>query len=122
MLRFSFAETGFLIGIIGDAILQSCFQENDDYGLKSYFKQHGSIESLFIAGGMLGGLSLIPSFFNFEQNPDKLFIFGCFLDAIFRKTRIMPSLNSYYNHLSIPFTLAWGGIPFLMVYFVKLLY
>ena len=114
-----------LIGVAGDAGLQylSTFMGGDTgWGLKPYFRQHGSAESIFIAGGMMTlfyviyfvilGLPLIWYY---------LAIYGVLLDWIFRVTMIFSSLNGYYSHLNHFWSSFWGAVPMLMPYWILML-
>jgi hypothetical protein len=111
-----------VIGFVGDALLQVGTKLNlggpTGWGLKPYFKQHGSVESLFIAGGMMTifyviYLYLLP----FQVNYINLAIYGIVLDLIFRKTRLFPSLDGYYKHLNYFWSGFWGAVPLMMPLF-----
>ncbi len=115
----------FVTGFVGDAVLQ--FSINNlgfDMGLKNYFKQHGQVESLFIGGAIVAlayilyiyGLNLPLNYFN-------LFLYGIVIDFIFRFTRFFPSLNEYYDKLSIFETSVIGGsIPAILPFFIMQLF
>ena len=107
-----------LTGFIGDATLQflTKFMGGDTgWGLKEYFKQHGSAEALYIAGGMmtlfyviyLVLLGLPPIWYY-------LAVYGVILDWIFRVTMIFPSLKGYYTQLNYFWSAFWGAVPMLM--------
>jgi len=111
-----------VIGFVGDSLLQLGAKLNlggpTGWGLKPYFKQHGSVESLFIAGGMMTifyviYLYLLP----FQVNYINLAIYGIILDLIFRKTRLFPSLDGYYKHLNYFWSGFWGAVPLMMPLF-----
>lgn len=107
-------------GFIGDAILQFLTQKmgmggETGWGLKPYFRQHGSVESLFIAGGMMTLFYIL--FLVVLQIPPLwyyLVIYGIVLDWIFRVTMIFPSLEGYYAHLNYFWSAFWGAIPMLI--------
>lgn len=109
-----------VVGFVGDALLQIGSKSFSlggptGWGLKPYFKQHGTVESLFIAGGMMTifyviYLYLIP----FQVNYVNLAIYGIILDFIFRKTRLFPSLDGYYKHLNYFWSGFWGAVPLMM--------
>jgi hypothetical protein len=111
-----------VIVFVGDSLLHLGAKLNlggpTGWGLKPYFKQHGSVESLFIAGGMMTifyviYLYLLP----FQVNYINLAIYGIILDLIFRKTRLFPSLDGYYKHLNYFWSGFWGAVPLMMPLF-----
>lgn len=115
----SFISNSLLTGAFGDIALQN-ITKDDRFGLDTYFSIHGSLESVFIATGMMGIFSLLyQSFFPGQVDNLIVFIYGGLLDLFFRHTRIMPTLNSYYNNVSPPVTFIWGGIPFLIANYFK---
>lgn len=97
----------FFVGFVGDSLLQIFVKKfGADWGLKGYFEQHGTAESLYIAAGMmtlfyiifLKVLHLKPTYLN-------LAIYGIVVDIIFRKLRIFESLDGYYSFLNY----FWSG-------------
>jgi len=113
--------TSFMVGFVGDSILQ--FSVNNlgfNMGLKNYFIKHGRVESLFIAGGIVAlALILYTVVLKLPLTYTNLFIYGIVLDFIFRLTRFFPSLDEYYDRLSIPETAIIGGsIPVMLPLFV----
>ena len=109
-----------LTGFIGDALLQlGVYTSVGDWGLKSYFKQHGSAESLFIAGGMMTLFYII--YIYALKLPLKwyyLVVYGIVLDYLFRKTMVFESLKGYYQHLNYFWSAFWGAIPMLIPFVV----
>ena len=109
-----------LAGFIGDAGLQILTKKfgmggKTGWGLLAYFKQHGSIESLFIAGGMMTLFYVIYLFIlNLPALWYYLVIYGILLDFIFRKTMLFPSLVGYYNNLNYFWSAFWGAIPMIL--------
>lgn len=111
-----------LTGFAGDAGLQylstfTFLSGKTGWGLTEYFRQHGSIESLFIAGGMMTLFYVI--YFVILSLPliwYYLAIYGILLDWIFRVTMLFPSLKGYYNHLNYFWSAFWGAVPMLMPY------
>ena len=109
-----------IAGFVGDALLQ--FGSNvlklggqTGWGLKSYFAQHGSSESVFIAGGMMTVFYIIYLYFlSFPINYVYLAIYGIILDFIFRKTEIFPSLRGYYGYFNYFWSAVWGAIPLIL--------
>lgn len=109
-----------LTGFIGDASLQYLTKYmggETGWGLKEYFKQHGPVESLFIAGGMMT-LFYIIYFVLLELplNGCYLAIYGIILDWIFRETMLFPSLEGYYKALNYFWSAFWGAVPMMMPY------
>ena len=112
-----------IVGFIGDFLLQIGAKlglgGSTGWGLKEYFSQHGSVESLFIAGGMMTLfyaiyiylLKLKPSYLN-------LAIYGIILDLIFRIFNIFPSLKGYYNYFNYFWSAIWGAIPLILPYLI----
>jgi hypothetical protein len=115
-----------LTGFAGDASLQflSKFMGGPTgWGLKAYFKQHGSPEALFIAGGMMAFFYVIYfSIFNFPAVWYWLALYGIVLDLLFRKLRIFPSLDGYYKALSYFDSAVWGAIPLMMPLWISYLF
>ena len=101
------------VGFIGDFLLQ-ILAKKYDWGLKDYFKQHGSIESLFIAGGMMSLFYIIYILLKLPLNYKYLAIYGIVLDFLFRKFMIFPSLKGYYSHLNYFWSAVWGAIPLML--------
>jgi hypothetical protein len=107
-----------LIGFIGDALLQIGCQHMGGptgWGLKPYFQQHGSSESLFIAGGMMTLFYII--YFVIMKLPGDwryLIVYGILLDLIFRQTMLFESLKGYYHHLNYFWSGFWGAVPMLI--------
>ena len=89
------------------------------WGLNPYFKQHGSVEALFIAGGMMSIFYVI--YLDFLKLPPVwyyLALYGIILDYIFRITMLFPSLKGYYKHLNYFWSAFWGAIPMLIPLFI----
>jgi len=95
------------VGFVGDFLLQLFIKKfnmggSTGWGLKDYFNQHGAVESLFIAGGMM---TLFMSIFiilvkvvKIPINYVNLAIYGIILDLLFRVFMIFPSLEGYYSY------------------------
>jgi hypothetical protein len=107
----------FLVGFIGDAILQLIvYLRGDLAGLKGYFQQHGMFESLCIAGGIMFLATLLFLLLRIPFTLFNLFLWGGFLDILWRQFNLMDSLkDTYYASLSWWMTFIWGGIPMIMV-------
>ncbi len=117
-----FNQRAFIIGMIGDLLLQIIVKihPNGDFaGLKSYFKHHGSFESLFIAGGMLYFFSMLLDFFGIQKNILNLSIYATILDLLFRIFRLFPSLDGYYTALNPVLSIIWAIIPMNLPLFIK---
>ena len=111
----------FLVGFVGDAITQFSINHlGFDMGLKNYFKQHGRVESLFIGGAIMSLAYILYMYvLKLPLTYLNLFIYGIVLDFIFRYTRFFPSLDEYYDKLSIPQTAVIGGsIPAILPFFI----
>ena len=106
-----------ITGFVGDALLQIFTKYlhlggTTGWGLLPYFSQHGSVESTFIAGGMMAifyiayiKLLLLPLRLDF------LALYGIILDLMFREWCIFPSLDGYYKALNYFWSAFWGAIP-----------
>ena len=108
-----------LTGLFGDAFLQIMVKNGwGNYGLKSYFTQHGQNESIFIAAGMM---AVFYTLYLFILKPNWIFlsIYAVCIDFVFRKLRIFPSLDGYYNHFGYLTTAIWAIIPMLIPYFIN---
>jgi len=109
-----------IIGFLGDAALQILTKQMNmggqtGWGLNPYFKQHGTAESLFIAGGMMAIFYIIYFFiFKLPISYYYLALYGIILDLFFRKTMLFSSLKGYYNHLNYFWSAVWGAIPMLL--------
>lgn len=108
-----------LAGFIGDTLLQIGAKQgmggSTNWGLKDYFKQHGQVESTFIAGGMMSVfyviyIYIIPLPINYLF----MSIYAVFLDLFFRKTMFFPSLKGYYNYFGYFGSALWAIIPALI--------
>jgi len=119
-------SSAFIAGFVGDASLQIATKKLNmggptGWGLKEYFKQHGTTESLFIAGGMMTLFYIIYlDVLNLPLNYMYLAIYGVILDFIFRKFIIFPSLKGYYQHLNYFWSAFWGAVPMIIPLFVYL--
>jgi uncharacterized membrane protein YvlD (DUF360 family) len=107
-----------IVGFIGDAILQALVNLKmggpSGWGLKGYFRQHGSIEALFIAAGMMGIFYAIYEALGLPLEIWALAIYGVVMDFIFRKGMIFPSLGGYYRSLNYFWSAVWGAIPMIL--------
>jgi hypothetical protein len=109
-----------IVGMIGDLILQMGANKfhmggADNWGLKSYFSRHGSLESMFIAGGMMTFFYVIYYYLmRIEFTYINLIIYGIVLDYIFRRLRLFPSLDGYYEYFNYFWSGVWGAIPMII--------
>jgi hypothetical protein len=93
-----------IVGFVGDFLLQLFSKKfgmggPTGWGLKDYFSQHGSVEALFIAGGMMTLFYIIYLvILKLPVNYYYLAIYGIILDLLFRIFMIFPSLSGYYNY------------------------
>lgn len=110
-------------GFVGDALLQFMVKYMHlggptGWGLAPYFKQHGSAEATFIAGGMMTLFYVIYMYLVGAFTYTNLIIYGVVLDLIFRKTVIFKSLKGYYEHLNYFWSAFWGAVPMIIPLFV----
>lgn len=111
----SYSIKAFFVGIVGDFCLQLIVKQRGNFaGLRDYFKQHGIVESLMIAGGLMFILAYIYEMTGLPLNNGMIFIYGGLWDIAFRQLRIMPSLDGYYRALNPIQSFVWGGIPMLI--------
>lgn len=107
-----------IVGFVGDMTLQVLSKRGSGWGLKPYFIQHGSAESTFIAGGMLGLFYIIYGVLNaligLPFNIITMAIYGVLLDLLFRLTGIFPSLKGYYANLNYFWSAVWGALPMMI--------
>lgn len=106
-----------VVGFVGDLLLQSIVTPENDYGLSSYFRQHGKLESAFIASGMMAILNLAYTIVDPSVNTIGFIAYGGVLDVVFRRYHptIMPSLDGYYRAMTPAMSIVWGMIPQLLV-------
>jgi hypothetical protein len=122
----SLIGTAAIVGFIGDLLLQvgSKYLKlggPDGWGLKDYFTQHGSAESLFIAAGMMAIFYQI--FFMFVKLPTiyvipLLALYGIILDLIFRKFMVFKSLQGYYQYFNYFWSAVWAAIPLIIPFII----
>lgn len=110
----NFVAASLVTGFVGDAVLQLISGEK--WGLAPYFQQHGKVESLFIASGMMGIFSLLYVSAGLPLTVLPLFIYGVLLDFAFRFLKLAPSLGTYYQVQPVPVSAFWGGAPFIMAW------
>jgi hypothetical protein len=109
--------TGFF-GDLGLQLLTSLgFGGTSGWGLHVYFQQHGRAEALFVAAGMMTLFYVLYWFTALPWTYLYLAIYGVILDLLFRYGRIFPSLDGYYNALSIVESALWGAIPMMLPLF-----
>lgn len=101
-----------VIGGAGDLLLQYGDAQGlgEGWGLRGYFKTHGSFESVMIATGMMGSFIAIYEHL-FPVSFWGLAVYGAALDIAFRTLRPMPSLDGYYAAMSPVKSVVWGAIP-----------
>jgi hypothetical protein len=116
-----------ITGFVGDILLQTGsiifhLGGQTGWGLKSYFEQHGTAESTFIAGGMM---TLFYVFYiiylrvaNAPPSYLHLAIYGVLLDLFFRKTRLFASLDGYYRYFNYFWSAVWMAIPMMIPLFI----
>ena len=105
----------FLVGFFGDLFLQFLAKNTSfDYGLRSYFSQHGAAESLFIAGGMMALFMIIYKLTGLPLKWQYLAVYGIILDVLFRTLNIFPSLEGYYSSLNYFWSGLWEAISMVL--------
>jgi len=112
-----------MTGFAGDAILQTGVQHKmggpTGWGLKGYFKHHGPVESLFVAGGMLSLFMVIYVYaLGLQPTYTNLAVYGVVLDFVFRKLMIFPTLKEYYQYFGYFWSAVWGAIPMMIPLFL----
>lgn len=112
-----------LVGFLGDMWLQFSSRYlhlggKTGWGLKGYFAQHGSVESTFIAGGMMSLFYALYELLPLPMNYTYLAIYGILLDLLFRKTMLFTSLKGYYEYFNYFWSAVWGAIPMVIPLFI----
>jgi hypothetical protein len=112
-----------LVGFVGDATLQIAVNNGmggpTGWGLKDYFKLHGSTESMFIAGGMMAFFYGVFVIFKIPFTFINLAVYGIVLDYLFRTFMIFPSLKGYYEQLNYFWSAVWGAIPLCLPFLIN---
>jgi hypothetical protein len=107
-----------LVGFFGDAILQFMVRMgmggSTGWGLKPYFKQHGSTEALFTAAGMMALFFVLYVATGLPLKLQYLAVYGILLDLLFREANLFPSLKGYYQSLNYFWSAVWGAIPMMI--------
>jgi len=91
-----------LTGFFGDVFLQlapkfSSLGGPTGWGLDEYFRQHGRVEAMVLAAGLVGMTYIVYLLTGLPVTVSNMFLYGCLLDVIvFHKWIIFPSLRSYY--------------------------
>ena len=115
-----------LTGLIGDFTLQTGvkmgFGGPTGWGLKEYFKQHGSGEAMFTAAGMMALFYTLFLMSGIKVNFRNLAIYGVLLDLIFRKLMIFGSLKGYYEYFNYFWSAVWGIIPLCLPLAINILF
>lgn len=121
-------ETAFLFGAFGDVVLQGLYSMDhpyfgsDPWGLEEYFKQHGRMESVLIAGGLTSGFHwsanklLSPTLW--PLGPLTYAAYGAVVDVLFRTFMPMPSLKNYYQKLPWWMSIFWAAFPAYVLGFI----
>ncbi len=97
-------------GFFSDAVLQvfTKFIEGPSggLGLKPYFKQHGSLESMFISAGMTAIFYIIYIYlFKLPILWYYIALYGILIDFLFRKLSLYKGLYGYYKSVNY----FWSG-------------
>ena len=115
-------STAAAVGAAGDLSLQiitKIFADKSGWGLNIYFKQHGFMESLFIAGGMMSIFYMIYIYIlKIKVAVTYLAAYGVMWDILFRIFRIFHSLDGYYSYLGVILSGFWGAVPMILPYII----
>jgi len=113
-----------LVGFFGDSLLQIGVKRfnmgtETGWGLREYFSQHGTVESLCVAAGMMAMFYIIYLFV-FKQEPDylNLAIYGIIVDLLFRQFNVFPSLKGYYSYLNYFWSAFWEAFSMVLPFFI----
>lgn len=110
-------------GAIGDLLLQVLVNKAGmggptGWGLKPYFRQHGSGEAICTAAGMLGLFYALYILLKLPLKWWAIALYSIVLDLVFRKFRLFQSLDGYYAHLNYFWSAIWAIIPMLIPFFL----
>lgn len=115
------STAAFGVGFVGDAFLNYLTRQDwfADVGLRNYFLQHGNVEALFIAAGLMFAsmwlcIAMWPRSTDDRWFLHYLVLFGAILDIAFRFCRIMPSLDDMYSQLHPITSIGWASGPLLV--------
>lgn len=112
----------WLVGFFGDLAVQAANRLNvigfSGVGLTTYFGIHGSVESAFIAAGMVAGFYAVWIGIGAPLRWEFILLAALLLDLIWNLGNIFPSLTEYYKEPLIPRTLLGVVIPFLLPLFI----
>ena len=104
-----------LVGFFGDLSIQAFLKVTGyNWGLKSYFREHGMIASALIAAGILGMFYGVWIMFNLPLRWELILVVTLLIDLFWNYAHVMPSLNNYYKEPIIPRTILGVIIPFLL--------
>lgn len=115
-------RAALLVGSVGDLALQGFAYNSENpnlFGLKTYFDQHGSFESMFTAAGMLAIFTGLYKAVDPSLMTGGLVAYGTILDLAFRYLKLFPSLEDYYKNFSVLSTIIFAIIPFLMIKYLS---
>lgn len=108
-----------LVGFFGDLSVQAFLKITGmDWGLKSYFREHGVIASALIAAGIVGMFYAIWIAFNLPLRWEFILAVAILIDLFWNYAHVMPSLNNYYKEPVTPRTILGVIIPFLLPLFI----
>jgi hypothetical protein len=109
-----------LTGFFGDLFLQmapkvSSLGGPTGWGLDEYFRQHGRVEAMVLAAGLVGMTYIVYLLTGLPVTIPNMFLYGCLLDVlVFHKWMIFPSLKGYYEYFKGDYVqpaIIGGGIP-----------
>ena len=104
------------VGFFGDLFAQAIVRSGrlGDWGLNGYFKQHGVLESAFIACGVVGGFYAVWIALGLPLRWELILTASLGVDLFWNWANVFPSLKSYYREPCIPRTILGVVIPFLL--------
>jgi hypothetical protein len=90
-----------LSGFLTDGLLQIFTKFSNVLGLKAYFHDQGSLQSLFIAAGMSGIFYIVYLYLlKLPVVWPYLALYGILIDLVFRRSALFPGLHNYYQKVN----------------------
>lgn len=113
------AHAGFLVGFVGDGLLQLSDNASVKNAFSQYFAEKGSIVSMLTAGALTSFWTMF--FESFRWDEIYSIPFAMFIDEVYRvyHNYLFPSLAKYYQVFPRERTLLFNGITALLVIMTK---
>ena len=104
------------VGFFGDLLAQVIVRSGrfGNWGLTGYFKQHGVLESAFIACGVVGGFYAAWIALGLPLRWELILTASLGVDLFWNWANMFPSLKSYYQEPYIPRTILGVVVPFML--------